>query len=325
MRRLWLTAALAALVALPASAVAARHADHHPGPKHPVPVAAGPGAIDDPAGVLPNDDANGAPPQTTDKALHAQGRGEFIYRGSGGTTIALRRFGIVRVTDNSTGAPLTQTATGIGRRRTFGKTTVYMGRGTLALDGSAYRVDAFSARFLADVDPTAANRAVGIAHAFGRGFTIIKGGVPVRFARSHRILLTHGPLAVNVSGRAFWRVGGPANGTVDMTISNRVRVWDYSAGKDAVVAGTNPEKTRALPDGSTLYWGLRDAHVTITGTAFRMRVHSTDVEGTFTPALGSLARSGVRGFGTITTGPPEAPELSVNARQGNVTRILLQP
>jgi hypothetical protein len=323
MRRLWLTAALAALVALPASAVAAPHRHH--GPKHPVPAIAGPGQVDDPAAVLPDDDAPAAPQQTTDKALHAQGRGEFIYRGSGGTTVTLRRFGIVRVTDNSTGTPLTQTATGIGRRRSAGKTTIYIGRGTLTLDGSAYRVDAFSARFLADVDPTPANRAVGIAHAFGHGFTIIKGGVPVRFHRSHRILLTHGPLAVNVSGQAFWRVGGPANGTVDMTISNRVRVWDYSAGKDAVVTGTIPEKTRTLPDGSTLYWGLRDAHVTITGTAFRMRVHSTDVEGTFTPTLGSLARSGVRGFGTIVTGPPETPELSLNARRGNVTRILLQP
>src|SRR5262245_18527371 len=119
MRRLWLTAALAALVALPVSVVAAPHGHH--GPKHPAPATAGPGQVDDPAGVLPDDDAPAAAPQqTTDKALHAQGRGEFVYRGSGVTTITLRRFGIVRVTDISTGTPLAQAATGIGRRRSAG-------------------------------------------------------------------------------------------------------------------------------------------------------------------------------------------------------------
>jgi hypothetical protein len=325
MRRSPLLAALAALLAVPAVGLAHRAPA---GSKVPGGPAAAPGPIDDPRGVLPDGDAGAVPgQQTTDKALHAQGRGTFIYRGSGGTTISLNAYGVLFVRDLSTGAPLAAAPTGVHAQRTSrdGRYRVFTGRGTLVLDGASYRVEAFSRSFAADVAPTAANRAVGVARAFGRGETILQGGAPVRFARSHRIILSHGPLRVNLSGRGYWRVGGPANGTVAMTVSNRFRVWDLSAAKDLKVTGIDPERTKTLADGSVLYWGLRDAHVTVAGTGFRMRVRSTDVEGTFTPAPGTLARSGVRGFGSYSTGATEAPEQQAYARRAVVTRILLQP
>ena len=52
--------------------------------------------------------------------------------------------------------------------------------------------------------------------------------------------------------------------------------------------------TTTLGD-SVVYSGLRDVkNVTLTGTGFRMKVRARDVEGTFTPTAGSLARSFVQ-------------------------------
>ena len=315
MRRTLTAAAATALLAAPALALAG-HA----------PPAAPPGqrapGDDLSASPVPADDAQpAAPAQTTSHALHAQGRGEIVYRGSGGAVITLVRYGRVAVSAAGDGG-LTQTPSGHLHKRVAGQTTIWTGRGTLALDGASYRADAFAPRYRVDVDPTDAHPAIGVARAFGSGLSILKGGVPVRYARTHRIYLARGPLQVNVAGRAFWHLGGPANGTLDMTINNRVRVWDYSAGKDATVTGADPGKVKSLADGSSLYWGLRAAHVVISGSAFRVRVRSTSASGTFTPAPGSLARSGFRGFGSFSAG---ADFQSVPTRVGTVTRVLLQP
>lgn len=271
--------------------------------------------------VPPDDTQPATPAQSTTHALHARGRGEIVYQGGGGEVVTLARYGRVAVRNLGETA-LTQTPSGRLRQRVAGQTTIWTGRGTLTLDGASYRAGTFAPRYLVDVDPTDANPAVGVARAFGSGVSILKGGVPVRFARSHRIYLGHGPLQVSIAGRAFWHLGGPANGTLDMTLNNRVRVWDYSAGKDVSVTGTDPSKVKPMPDGSTLYYGLRAAHVIVTGSAFRVRIHSTSAVGTFTPAPGSLARSGFRGFGTFTAG---AEFQNVVTRVGSVTRILLQP
>ncbi len=122
---------------------------------------------------------------------------------------------------------------------------------------------------------------------------------------------------------ATWRLNGPASGAVDITdIDGRLRVWDKSAAKDLVVtvdpAGTAP---RPLGDGSVVYYGLRNAKVKLSGTGFRMKAVGWDVEGTFTPTTGSLARSFVRGKGTFDT----ADFQDVRARKHGGYRVLLQP
>ncbi len=148
-----------------------------------------------------------APATTTDKALHAEGRGVFTYRGSGG--IVLSGSGVVRVRDLSDPAGLVSTPTGFGAATTSknGQWTRYVGTGTLTLDGGAYKVAA-AGRFTADVDPTATNAAAGTARVAGRGETILKGGVPVSYAASQRILLASGPMSVDLFGRGgpeWWR------------------------------------------------------------------------------------------------------------------------
>ncbi len=148
-----------------------------------------------------------APATTTDKALHADGKGVFSYEGSGG--IVLSGSGVVRVRDLSNPAGLVKTPAGFGETKTSkdGQWTRYVGTGTLTLDGAAYKVTA-AGRFTADVDPTAANPAAGTARVAGRGETILKGGVPVSYTAGQRILLTTGPISVDLHGRGgpeWWR------------------------------------------------------------------------------------------------------------------------
>lgn len=121
---------------------------------------------------------------------------------------------------------------------------------------------------------------------------------------------------------ATWRINGPASGTVDLAdIDGRVRVWDKSTAKDLAVTVPDGTTTQTLADGSVLYTGLRDAAVKVAGTGFRMKAVGWDVEGTFTPAAGSLARSFVRGKGTFDT----AEHKDVWARKHGGYRVLLQP
>jgi hypothetical protein len=189
----------------------------------------------------------------------------------------------------------------------------------------------------------------------GRGETVLRGGVPVPFWANRRILLTTGPMSVDLAGRggpewwgdrpgasghgrhathtrrwrwdaraagATWRLSGPASGAVDITtVTGRVRVWDRSAIRDLSVTVPAGTTTTTLGDGSVLYSGLKGAAVRLTGSGFRMKVRATDVEGAFTPAAGSLARSFVRGAGTFGAGP--ATGLWAGRHDG--VRVLLQP
>jgi hypothetical protein len=301
---------------------------------------------------------------TTDKALHADGRGVFRYEGSGG--VALQGAGVVRVRDLSSGKDLSAAPSGFGTTTTSkdGLVTVYKGDGTLALDGSSFRV-VVAGRFVSDVDPTKAHAVTGQARVVGRGETILEGGIPVPFWASQRILLTHGPMSVDLAGRggrewgvwkrvvkvhkvkgpkgvrvlrvtsvrrgwfwghrapgATWRLNGPASGSVELTtITGRVRVWDRSTAKDLAVGVPAGTTTTTLADGSVVYSGLKGAKVTLAGTGFRMKVRAWDVEGTFTPAAGSLARSFVRGKGTFDT----ADATDVRAGRHGGVRVLLQP
>jgi hypothetical protein len=121
---------------------------------------------------------------------------------------------------------------------------------------------------------------------------------------------------------AIWRLNGPASGAVDIAdIDGRLRVWDKSAAKDLAVKVPDGTASQTLADGSVVYYGLRDAKVTLSGTGFRMKAVGWDVEGTFTPTEGSLARSFVRGKGTFDT----ADFKDVWARKRGGYRVLLQP
>jgi hypothetical protein len=121
---------------------------------------------------------------------------------------------------------------------------------------------------------------------------------------------------------ATWRLNGPVSGAVSLTaLSGRLRVWDKSSGKDLAVVVPPGTPTTALPDGSVVYFHLRGAVVTLAGTAFRMKAVGDDVEGTFTPTAGTLARSFVRGKGTFDT----ADASNLNAHRHGGTRLLLQP
>jgi hypothetical protein len=331
--KLLLIGGTAALIALPAVALAQTT---EPIPEND-PVA------EDAAGVT----------TTTDKALHVDGRGAFRYEGSGGIVVSGR--GVVRVRDLSAGKDLVRTPTGFGTTRTSddGLTTRYEGDGTLTLDGSSFRVTVDGA-FASDVDPTATHAAAGVARVAGDGATILKGGIPVPFWANQRILLTTGPMSVDLAGRggpevwrdkpgrgrratavtvrhrwrwddrsagATWRLNGPASGTVDIAaVTGRIRVWDRSTGKDLVVTVPDGTTTTTLSDGSVVYTGLKAAPVKLAGTGFRMKVRATDVQGAFTPAGGSLARSFVRGRGSFTAG---AATDVFPGRRGGV-RMLLQ-
>jgi hypothetical protein len=352
MRKLLITGGAAALIAMPAVALA--QTDE-------------PVVETDPAA-----EAIGGP--TTDKALHSEGTGGFRYEGSGGVTITVN--GIVAVRDLSGGKGVAATASGFGKTKSSkdGVWTRYAGAGSLTLDGSGFRVRV-RGQFTADVDPTAANRAVGTAWDWGSGASTLKGGVAHPFWRSQRILLTSGPMAVDLFGRggprwhrdgskggknmtvrrvvvtrtfvngqevssrrvvtqrrwwtwnhrepgATWRLNGPAAGAVDIaTITGRLRVWDRSTPKDLAVTVPAGTATQTLADGSVVYDGLRDAKVALTGTGFRMKAVAWDVEGTFTPLAGSLARGYVRGKGTFDT----ADQQDLRARVHGGTRVLLQP
>jgi len=188
-RKLLLIGGASALIALPATALA-------------VDTTAEPVPETDPTA----EDLAGAT-TTTDKALHVEGRGAFRYEGSGGIVIA--GGGVVRVTDLSAGKDLVRTPTGFGTTTTKdgGVTIRYVGEGTLTLDGSSYRVTA-NGRFTSDVDPTATHAAAGTARVAGSGQSILKGGIPVPFWASQRILLATGPMAVDLAGRGgpeWWR------------------------------------------------------------------------------------------------------------------------
>lgn len=354
MRKLLLIGGASALIALPAGALAQTD--------EPVPET-------DPA-------AEEVVGKTTDKALHSEGTGGFKYAGSGGVTITVE--GVVRVYDESSGKDLVKTATGFGSTKTSkdGLGTRYQGTGTLTLDGSKFRVKV-NGKYTADVDPTAAHPAIGEARDWGNGETILKGGVPWPLWSNHRILLSSGPMSVDLFGRggqrwhrddgpkggkgkhvvrkvvitkkfvdgkrvfskrvvtergwwkwhrrgpgATWRLNGPASGAVDITdIDGRVRVWDKSTAKDLAVTVPVGTPTQTLTDGSVVYYGLRDAKVALSGTGFRMKAVGWDVEGTFTPTAGSLARSFVRGKGTFDT----ADFQDVSARKRGGYRVLLQP
>ena len=58
-------------------------------------------------------------------------------------------------------------------------------------------------RFSSDVDPTATHPATGQARAAGWGESILKGGVPLPFWASQRMLLTAGPMSVDLEGRGW--------------------------------------------------------------------------------------------------------------------------
>ena len=120
---------------------------------------------------------------------------------------------------------------------------------------------------------------------------------------------------------ATWRLNGPASGSVTLTtISGRLRVWDPA--KDLVVTGVPAGTPTTTLGDSVIYSGLRDVkNLTLTGTGFRMKVRARDVEGTFTPTPGSLARSFVQGRGTIDTA--SVTDYSVRKHRG--VRVLLQP
>jgi hypothetical protein len=121
---------------------------------------------------------------------------------------------------------------------------------------------------------------------------------------------------------ATWRLNGPVSGAVNLTtLSGRLRVWDKSSGVDLAVGVPAGTPTTTLPDGSVVYSHLRGAAVTLAGTAFRMKAVGDDVEGTFTPTAGTLARSFVRGRGTFDTA--DAGDLRAHKHGG--TRLLLQP
>jgi hypothetical protein len=355
MRRLLLIGGASALIALPAGALAQTD--------EPVPET-------DPA-------AEEVVGKTTDKALHSEGTGVFRYEGSGGVAIAGE--GVVKVRDLSDGKDLVKTPSGFGVTKTSkdGLWTRYEGKGTLTLDGSQYHLKV-RGTFTADVDPTAAHPAVGKAADWGKGETTLKGGIAWPFWSDHKILLTAGPMSVDIFGRgghrwhrdddpkgdgkrhvvrkvvitkrfvdgkrvfskrvvtergwwkwhrrepgATWRLNGPASGAVDITdIDGRVRVWDKSAAKDLKVTIPVGTPTQTLSDGSIVYYGLRDAKVALSGTGFRMKAVGWDVEGTFRPTAGSLARSFVRGKGTFDT----ADFQDVWGRKhGGGYRVLLQP
>ena len=183
MRRKLLIGGAVALLAIPATAVAEKAAE---------PVVDNDPVAEDIAATT-----------TTDKALHADGKGVFSYEGSGG--VVLSGSGVVRVRDLSSPAGLVKTPAGFGAATTSkdGQWTRFAGTGTLTLDGGNYKVTA-AGRFTADVDPTATNAAAGTARVAGRGETILKGGVPVSYRASQRILLTTGPMSVDLHGR-----GGP--------------------------------------------------------------------------------------------------------------------
>lgn len=121
---------------------------------------------------------------------------------------------------------------------------------------------------------------------------------------------------------ATWRLNGPAAGTVQLTtISGRVRVWDRSTAKDLAVIVPAGTTTTTLADGSVVYSGLRGAAVSISGTGFRMKVRAWDVEGSFLPTAGSLARSFVRGRGSFDAGGVT----DMHPRRAGGVRVLLQP
>jgi hypothetical protein len=340
-RKLFLIGGAAALIALPAAALA------------------------DSSEQAPETDptAEVGTGTTTDKALHADGRGVFRYEGSGGVT--LEGHGVVRVRDLSSGKDLAAAPSGFGVTTTSkdGLVTSYKGDGTLTLDGSSFRVVVLG-KFVSDVDPTATHPATGQARVAGRGTATLKGGVPVPFWAAQRILLTRGPMSVDLRGTggrewrvvkrvvkihkvkgpkgvrihrvtsvskrwhwhrggpgATWRLNGPASGAVELTtITGRVRVWDRSDGKDLAVSVPAGTTTTALKDGSVVYSGLKGARVGLTGTAFRMKVRAWDVEGTFTPTPGTIARSFVRGKGTFETADVQDARAG---RHGGV-RVLLQ-
>lgn len=333
MRKLLLIGGAAALIALPAAALAET--------AEPVPET-------DPIA----EDAAGAT-TTTDKALRVEGRGKFRYEGSGGVVLTGRE--VVRVTDLSAGKDLVKTPTGFGEMKVSddGLTTRYRGEGTLTLDGSSYRVT-IRGRFTAEVDPTATHPANGTARVDGRGDTILKGGIPVPFWAGRKILLTTGPMSVDLSGRgvplwrvdthgptpkrsqaerggrsgergrgATWRLNGPADGAVDLTtVTGRVRVWDRSVAKNLAVTVPSGTTTTTLSDGSIVYSGLQGAKVTLAGSGFRMKVRATDIEGTFTPTFGTWARSFVHGTGSFAAGG--VTDLKPG-RHGGGVRVLLQP
>ncbi len=361
------------MAALPAVALA------HPG-EHPPGPDTKPDRLTAPAG-------DGDP-----AALGARGRGKFAYRGSGG--ISIRGRGLVRVRA-AEGSTIEQSAEGFGRARSSddGTRWRYAGRGTVVVDCSRCVV-MVRGRFHAEVDPTQKHTATGVATVRGRGKTRLAGGRAASFRRAGRLVLSTGPLDVDLMGRiarhgppksvddpgghpgrreeddrgrdegegpeggrrdrpadtddrtpgprggpqgqgprrkpgrrfghrrAQWSLGGPARGAVSFDeLTGRLKVWDLSEGADLVVTVPDGTETETRDDGLTIYRGLRDAAgVTVAGTAFRMVAKGPEVDGAFTPAADSLARSTIRGRGTFTT-----PDGEYRAHGRRATRVLLQP
>lgn len=361
MRRVLLIGGAAALMAMPAAALAGQPSGE-------------PVTETDPTAA---DEAAGTTLPTTTEALHAEGAGAFRYEGSG--SVAVDGRGSVRVIDTSDAGDLVVTATGFGAPSASkdGLARRYAGTGTITADGSSYRI-VVDGRFTADVDDSATHGAVGQARVAGAGTTILEGGIPVPFWANQRILLSTGPMAVDLSGRggpewwrdragghpgrtvrrtvtvkrvvvkahgrrvvterrvvtvkrfrwdpgalgATWRLNGPASGTVDITtLTGRVRVWDRSVAKDLAVVVPAGTTATTLADGSVVYSGLEGAAVKLTGTGFRMKVRASDVQGTFTQAAGNLARSYARGRGTFTT----ATATDVGPGRHGGVRVLLTP
>ncbi len=357
MRKLFLIGGAAALIALPSVALA------------------------DTSEQVPETDptAEEGTANLATSALHAEGKGYFHYDGSGGVVITGN--GLVQVLDSSRGdLAVVPTGFGVSTTTKNGRWTRYAGGGTISLDGSDFTVK-ISGKFTVDANATATHAAAGRAKVAGKGTTALKGGIAIPFWASRNLLLTTGPMSVDLSGRghrgwehkgrhhrgkhggkhvtvrrvvttrrvengrvvsrhrvettrrwwtwdkrapgATWRLNGPAAGTAALTtVTGRVRVWDKSAGKDLAVTGIPAgTRTTTLGDGSVVYSGLKGATVTITGTAFRMKVRAWDVEGTFTPAPGSLARSFVKGKGEFDAGAVQDEEPG----RSDGIRVLLQP
>jgi hypothetical protein len=142
---------------------------------------------------------------TTDKALHSQGTGVFRYEGSGGVTISVD--GAVTVRDLSAAKDLVSTPSGFTTTKTktstkskHGNWARYEGTGTLTLDGSQFQLKV-RGTFTVDIDPTATHPATGKAWDWGKGETTLKGGVPWPFWSDQKIVLSAGPMAVDLFGR----------------------------------------------------------------------------------------------------------------------------
>ncbi len=263
---------------------------------------------------------------TTEKALAIRGQGQAVYTGSGGVTITNAR--AVRVVDLSAAKDLSISTGAYGRTRQRPSDGGYgfFKVSTLTLNGSDFRVRV-NGKLKVDVDPTTEHIAQGIARTRGNGYTVLKAGRAASFRWATRVVLGSGPLAVDLVGRnAVWRLNGPANGTTDMTMSGTLRILDRTTVKDlSVVVPAGTTSSVDPKDGATVYTGLKNAKVAITGSGYRFQAFSRNLRGTFTPVAGTLARSNVRGAGRLSVGPADGRLDNLRVPGGRYTRVVLQP